>query len=551
MDLHVKLLDSMTKVMPTAKLPVSRELLRGSALRGEVYAFQLAYRCSEGRLENVRVELESPLAACTHIRSVGLIPAEMLTNNQFDENILTDQPGYFPDPLYELPAEGLVMFPQQYRALHIQVRIPEDQAPGLYEFKLKLYQEEKEVSAEKTFTLEVVDAVLPRQRIDHTEWFYCDCISNYYNCEVWSEEFWKLLENYFRSMADHGITQILTPILTPPLDTGIGLERKTAQLLDIETDGKGNWSFGFDRLKRWVELAKECGLRRFEFSHIFSQWGSEFAPKVVAKTPEGMKKVFGWETKSDSEEYTVFIKAMVGALADYVEQEGWLDCCCMHISDEPQEKHFERYRKNLTMIREVTRDRIPVCDALSHLGLFKEGENCYPVPIISEVPTFRKAGIGYMWGYYCCGPETVTTNRFLNFPGGRTRVLGLQLFNYRLDGFLHWGYNFWNTRLSIRTIDPYRCSDAGGLFPGGDSYLVYPGEDGKPVDSFRYELLREAFQDHRALVLLGELYGDEQKAIDFLHKICGGDLSVSNYPVSEEAICNIRHLINMEIKSML
>ncbi|MBQ9777210.1 MAG: hypothetical protein IJW17_14375, partial [Lentisphaeria bacterium] len=64
MDLHVKLLDSMTKVMPTAKLPVSRELLRGSALRGEVYAFQLAYRCSEGRLENVHVELESPLAAC-------------------------------------------------------------------------------------------------------------------------------------------------------------------------------------------------------------------------------------------------------------------------------------------------------------------------------------------------------------------------------------------------------------------------------------------------------------------------------------------------------
>ena len=551
MDLNIKLLDSMTKVMPTSKLPVCREYLRGSALRGEVFSFQAAYNCPEGRIEEIQIEVTGPLAEYTRVRSVGVVPGGMLTTHCFDENILTDQAGMFPDPLYDITENGVVAVPAQYRAVYIQVRIPADQAPGSYEFKLRFSQQEKEVNVEKKFTLEVVDALLPRQRIDHTEWFYCDCISNYYNCEVWSEEFWQLLENYFRNMADHGITQILTPVLTPPLDTAVGAERKTAQLLDIETDGKGNWSFKFDRLQRWFDLAKKCGLRRFEFSHIFTQWGAEFAPKVIAKTPEGINKVFGWETKSDSVEYTTFIKAMIGALADYVEKAGMLDCCCMHISDEPQEKDFERYRKNLAMIRKVTRDRIPVCDALSHLGLFNEGENCYPVPIINKVPEFRKAGIGYMWTYYCCGPETVTTNRFLHYPGGRIRVLGLQLFNDRIDGFLHWGFNFWNARLSRHEIDPYCSTDAGGLFPAGDPFLVYPGKDGHPVDSIRYELIREAFQDHRALVLLAELYGDEQKAIDFLRKLCGGELSVFNYPVSEEALGNVRHMINMEIKSLL
>ena len=93
MDLHVKLLDSMTKVMPEAKLPVSRELLRGSALRGEVYSFQLAYRCSAGRLPDVRFELEGPLAPYTHTRVVGLIPAEMLNNDYFDENVIGERPG--------------------------------------------------------------------------------------------------------------------------------------------------------------------------------------------------------------------------------------------------------------------------------------------------------------------------------------------------------------------------------------------------------------------------------------------------------------------------
>jgi hypothetical protein len=551
MDLHVKLLDSMTKVMPEAKLPISRELLRGSALRGEVYSFQLAYRCSSGRLPDVRFELEGPLAPYTHTRVIGLIPAEMLNYSYFDENVLGERPGLFPDPLYELPEEGLMMFPQQYRALHIQVRIPEDQAPGEYEFKLKLSQEEENVSAEKTFTLEVVDAVLPRQRIEHTEWFYCDCIAAQYNCEVWSEEFWKILENYFRHMADHGITQILTPTITPPLDTAVGTERLTTQLLDIETDGKGNWSFNCDRLKRWVDLAKKCGLRRFELAHIYTQWGAEFAPKVIAKTPEGVKRVFGWETKSDSPEYTAFIRALLTELTDFVVREGLLDCCCMHISDEPSPEAHELYRKHLALVREVTRGLIPICDALSHLGFFEKGENAYPVPSIAKMPTFREAGIDYLWTYYCCGPELVTTNRFLNFPGGRTRILGFQLFNYRIDGFLHWGYNFWNSRFSRQTIDPYRTPDAGALFPAGDPFIVYPGEGGKPLDSFRGELLREAFQDHRALVLLAQLLGDEQKAIDFLRELCGGELSISNYPVSEEAICTIRHAINMKIKSLL
>ena len=125
MELSAKLLDGMTKVMPVAQLPIGRELLRGSALRGEVYSFQLAYRCSAGRLDKVRFELSGPLAEYTHTRAVGLIPGEMLTNNHFDENVLGTAPGYFPDPLYELPEEGLMMFPQQYRALHLQVRIPE------------------------------------------------------------------------------------------------------------------------------------------------------------------------------------------------------------------------------------------------------------------------------------------------------------------------------------------------------------------------------------------------------------------------------------------
>ena len=49
-------------------------------------------------------------------------------------------------------------------------------------------------------------------------------------------------------------------------------------------------------------------------------------------------------------------------------------------------------------------------------------------------------------------------------------------------------------------------TDAGYAFPSGDTFLVYPGQDG-PLDSIRYEVLCEAIQDLRALHKLEEKIG--------------------------------------------
>ena len=50
------------------------------------------------------------------------------------------------------------------------------------------------------------------------------------------------------------------PLLTPALDTGVGLERTTAQLVDIEKMGE-NYSFSFAGLRRWIEMCLEEGVR--------------------------------------------------------------------------------------------------------------------------------------------------------------------------------------------------------------------------------------------------------------------------------------------------
>ena len=102
-------------------------------------------------------------------------------------------------------------------------------------------------------------------------------------------------------------------------------------------------------------------------------------------------------------------------------------------------------------------------------------------------------------------------NRFMAMPSHRNRVLGCQLYKNRIRGFLQWGFNFWFSEGSTRVIDPYRETDAGGAYPSGDAFVVYPlDENGQVVTSLRLHVFRDSLQDLRALELLESLTSREE-----------------------------------------
>ena len=57
-------------------------------------------------------------------------------------------------------------------------------------------------------------------------------------------------------------------------------------------------------------------------------------------------------------------------------------------------------------------------------------------------------------------------------------------------------------------IDPYYVTDACGQFQAGDSFIVYPTENGI-YESLRHEVLADAFNDYKALKLLESYIGKE------------------------------------------
>ena len=224
-------------------------------------------------------------------------------------------------------------------------------------------------TAEKTIQLEIIDAYLPEQKLLYTQWFHADCLASYYNVEAFSEKHWQIIENFMKVAVKNGHNVIFTPVFTPPLDTKVGGERPTIQLLDIFVDN-GKYSFGFEKLDRLIELSLRLGYKYFEFPHLFTQWGAAFCPKIMATVDGEYKKIFGWENKSTSPEYKDFLANYLPAITAYMEKKGLKDNTFFHYSDEPREQHLETYKEAKSGAEKYL-DVWKCMDALSEFEYYK------------------------------------------------------------------------------------------------------------------------------------------------------------------------------------
>ena len=283
-------------------------------------------------------------------------------------------------------------------------------------------------------------------------------------------------------------------------------------------------------------------------SHLYTQWGAEAAPRIMAIVDGKYCRIFGWEDDSLGEKYVRFVRLFLTALTDFLDKKGYDESrCFFHISDEPNRNHIGRYGQIRKIVKPIL-GKYKIFDALSDYEYYSQGIVDNAIVVTESAEPFLKNQVKDLWVYYCCGQGADwLSNRFLSMPLQRTRILGIQLYMTGCKGFLHWGYNYYNSALSERYIDPYEVTDADGSFQSGDSFIVYPAKDGKPLDSVRHEALFDAFQDFRALSLLEEKIGRE-KTLRFL-KENGVKENFTDYPKSALWHSGLRKKINRLIVS--
>ena len=543
-NLDIKSISSLEKVLPVQEITFS-DHKRGTTLKNEEYSYQIAVKALENihGIKELKLEVESDIATKVSLYNVRCVSVlNPMFYDEPDENYILKGPGMMPDVLDEY-SDYVMVSSNYYSSIWVSITVDESVEAGNHDIKI-MFKDEEGTWGESSFELDVIDQVLPKLHIPYTNWLHCDCLSSYYETEPLSEKHWELIENYIKTATDYGMNMILTPVFTPPLDTKVGLERPTVQLVDVAFEN-GEYKFEFEKLLRWIELCKKYEIEYLEISHLYSQWGAEHTPKIEVMEDDKLIKKFGWHTDSLGDEYKKFISQFIPALKTFLDGKWDEKKVYFHISDEPNEKHIETYGKIRDFIKPILGD-MKHLDAMSHFEFYENGLVDVPVIATTSIQDFMDKNIEELWAYYCCGSGKFNlSNRFLGMSSQRNRVIGIQLYKFDIKGFLQWGYNFYYSQLSTHLINPYLTTESDGGFPAGDSFVVYPGRKG-PVQSIRLKVFNEALQDLRALKLLEEKMG-RSAVMELIEDV--KDFRV--YPSEAEYFLNIRKKVNELIRNCI
>ena len=518
--------------------------------KGERIAFQIALKSSENIFIGLAACGNEVLTRSLSFRQVDVVPCALPAPGMIKDMLRAD-PGLYPDPLIPVK-EHVRLLPGLWYSIWVTVDLDPDLQEGIYPLEIRCFRRcyqdapwDKDIPYEITIPVKihVHKHSLEKQKLICTNWFYADCLAEYYKVKVFSERFWKLLENYMRDYAAHGRNMILTPLWSVPLDVRINGERPTAQLLDIAYES-GKYKFDFTKLKRWIDLGRKCGIEYFEMAHIFTQWGAKFAPKIMVKVGKRLTRRFFWDVKADSPLYQDFLKQLMAALLPFLRKEGLAGKCYFHFSDEPSEGDMENYKRSIAPLREVLTDEeeFPVIDALSSPKFFQEGLIRTPVPYFCHLEAFEKEPIKHKWCYFAGNAEHYPM-RCLGAPLCNYRILGVLLYCYKMEGFLHWGHNFWFSQYSRETdLNPWVETTAGRGFTGGNIYNVYPGKDGQPVAAQHYESFMEGMYDLRLLELLEKMISREA-VLEIIDSLLVTPLAMNQLPSDHTWILKLRRKI--------
>lgn len=530
------LLSSLNKVFKDIE-PNFKRFSSYSALKNENFSFQVAFMAESKEETKINISVSSPIEEKITVYLVKNIPAGKNGYDNSDNFHYDLERNEFPD-LLEPVCDTIKVAKGQWHSLWIEVSA--DEKP-VGEKAIKVSLETSAGKTEEAFYLNIIDDALPPQRLLYTNWFHNDCLCTYYGVDVFSDKYWEIVESYIKNAVYHGVNMLLTPVFTPPLDTQVGGERPTVQLVGV-TKEKGKYYFNFDNFEKYIAICLKNGIQAFEISHFFTQWGAEFAPKVVATVNGKEKRIFGWDTKASGKAYTEFLEAFAKEFKKEVKKLGIKDRCWLHVSDEPNEQQLKTYKKAADIVNRLF-PTFKTIDALSDIEFFHKGLIKTPVCGEGEADVFR-AEVKNFWTYHCCTQvHSYLPNRLFSQPSQRNRVLGVLLYKYNAQGFLQWGHNFWYSQYSKYPIDPFKVTDAGNAFPSGDSFMVYPAKDGKPLNSLRHKVFLDAMQDLRALQLL-ESKTNRKYVLKLIEEGLDVPLSFKTYPHESQWLLDLRCRVN-------
>ena len=248
-------------------------------------------------------------------------------------------------------------------------------------------------------------------------------------------------------------------------------------------------------------------------------------------------------------EYPVLFDSYCSQLEKHLAAKGWLDEAFIYWFDEPEPSQypfvmngFAKLKKSCPGIARMLTEQVEpaliggpniwcsITDAYNH----------------DRAEERRKYGEKFWW-YVCTGPKAPYAGLFLDHAAPEMRIWLWQTFQRNIEGILVWETTYWTSSAAYpdreKPQNPYAdpmswtsgySTPAGDRRPwgNGDGRFIYPplkaasGSGGEPViegpvDSIRWEHLRDGIEDYEYLCILrkrleekrGRLSGEAQKRL--------------------------------------
>ena len=185
-------------------------------------------------------------------------------------------------------------------------------------------------------------------------------------------------------------------------------------------------------------------------------------------------------------------------LSPHLAEKGWTKYFYTYLYDEPEPKDYPVVNQGLGDIKRVephdlqnmmTARAFP--DELSFVDIWCPELYTYNPETSAEQQKLNRA----VWWYVAFSTRHPYPNVWVDYPALDCRVWPWMSWKHDLDGMLYWSAVYWDRE------DPWRTAE---LFPhaNGDGSLLYPDQSGAPIDSLRWECLRDGMEDYEVFCLL-------------------------------------------------
>ena len=494
------------KVFRGRPAPTARgEALKIAAARNEAESAQLVLR-PDRPLEGVRVTAEMPDGIEVEIRRVGYVLVDLPMDSMGAR-------GMWPDPIFDQNADGCDVAAGMNQPFWVTAKPRRGTKAGTYRGEIKVAADGGMPSFSVPLEVRVFDFDFPDRVTCETAFGLAfSTVFEYHHAKDRADRA-AITEKYLEMFSRHHISPY-SPYSGIAGGTYTDKWTKTADPADSEP------VFSWDA---WDDAVSNA-LCRYNFNTFKVPIRGLGSMNPLSRGPRNPRVINGVaETNSL---YEVYMERYLKAIEDHLRGKGWLDKAYIYAFDEPQKVDYGYMKENLERLKRYAPSmrRMVTMEPRDEL----EGAVSLWCPITEkydgEKARARQKAGDDLWWYITFSSQPPKANEHIEHSGVDMRVWLWQTWLEKVQGVLIWETACWN-RTAIypdpeRPQNPYEDSTVwtkARPWNSGEGKYIYPPEEcfktkdpviAGPVDSIRFEMLREGVEDYEYFAMLSKVSPD-------------------------------------------